>query len=32
MAGHLIALFWALVAMIGAMGGLAFCLALGKGR
>lgn len=30
--GALLALFWAVVALIGALSGIGLCLALGKGR
>ena len=30
--GALVALFWAIVALIGALSGIGFCIALGRGR
>lgn len=30
--GALIALFWAIIALIGALSGIGLCLALGRGR
>jgi hypothetical protein len=30
--GALIALFWAIIALIGALSGIGFCLAVGSGK